>query len=108
MSQERVHAIIVNNLGMTKVSARWVPKLLGPDQRRMRRNMSRTSLALFDADPEQFVKRFVTMGETYLHHFQPQTKQQSQQWNHHRSPAPKKATSVISAGKVITSVFWDS
>ena len=74
ISQQRVHAIIIINLGMTKVSAKWVPKFLGPDQRRMRRNMSRTNLALADADPERFVKRFVTMDETWVHHFQPETK----------------------------------
>ena len=104
MSQKRVHAIIINDLGMTKVSAKWVPKLLGPHQRRLRRNMSRTNLALFDADPE----RFVTMDKTWVHHFQPETKQQSKQWKHHGSPAPKKAKSVISAGKVMVSVFRDS
>ena len=70
--------------------------------------MSRTNLALFDADPERFVKRFVTVDETWVHHFQPKTKQQSKLWKHHGSPAPKKAKSVISARKVMASVFWDS
>ena len=45
------------------------------------------------------------MDETWVHHFQPETKQQ---WKHHGSPAPKKAKSMISAGKVMASVFWDS
>ena len=84
---------------MTKVSARWVPKLLGHDQRPMRRNMSRTNLALLDADPERFFKRYVTMDETWEHHFQPETKQQSKQWKHQGSPAPKIVKSVISAGR---------
>ena len=52
ISQERVHAIIHNHLEMTKVSARWVPKLLGPDQKRLRCNMSKNNLAIFDADPQ--------------------------------------------------------
>ena len=93
---------------MTKVSARWVPKLLGPDQKRLRSNMSKNNLAFFYADPERFIRRFVTMDETWVHHFQPEPKELSKQWKHHGSPAPKKAKSVISAGKVMASIFWDS
>lgn len=108
ISQERVHAIIRNELGMTKVSARWVPKLLSTDQKRIRCNVSRENLAIFNADPEQFLQRFITMDETWVHHFEPETKEQSKQWKHQGSPAPKKAKAVISAGKVMASVFWDS
>ena len=60
ISQERVQAIIHNELNMTKVSARWVPKLLGPDNKRIRHNMSRDNLARFNANPEKFIKQFVT------------------------------------------------
>ncbi|XP_076031923.1 uncharacterized protein LOC143019826 [Oratosquilla oratoria] len=83
-----------------QVSARWVPKLLGPDQKRLRCNMSMNNLAIFDADPQRFIRRFVTMDETLVHHFQPESKEQSKQWKHHGSPAPKKAKSA--------SIFWDS
>ena len=48
------------------------------------------------------------MNETWVHHFQPESKEQSKQWKHHGLPAPKKAKSVISAGKVMASIFWDS
>ncbi|XP_076055186.1 protein GVQW3-like [Oratosquilla oratoria] len=35
ISQEHVHAIIHNHLEMTKISARWVSKLRGLDQKRL-------------------------------------------------------------------------
>ncbi|XP_041354235.1 protein GVQW3-like [Gigantopelta aegis] len=47
ISQERVHAVIHNELQMSNVSARWVPKLHGPDLKRTRLNMSRENLAIF-------------------------------------------------------------
>ncbi|XP_076049729.1 protein GVQW3-like [Oratosquilla oratoria] len=45
VSQERVHAIVHNHLEITKVSAQWVPKLLGPNQKWLQCNMSKNNLA---------------------------------------------------------------
>ena len=47
ISQDRIHAVIHNKLHMSKVSARCVPKLLGPDLKRTRLNMSRENLVSF-------------------------------------------------------------
>ncbi|KAK3084741.1 hypothetical protein FSP39_018193 [Pinctada imbricata] len=55
-----------------------------------------------------FLQRFVTMYETWVHHFTPEAKQQSKQWKHPGAPLPKKAKTVPSAGKVMASVFWDA
>ncbi|UYV68964.1 hypothetical protein LAZ67_6001807 [Cordylochernes scorpioides] len=85
------------HLGLRKLSARWVPKLLTPDQKAVRRKLSSDNLALFEANPEEFV----TMDETWGHHFTPESKQQSMQWRHSGSPPPKKAKTVPSAGKVM-------
>ncbi|XP_076062426.1 histone-lysine N-methyltransferase SETMAR-like [Oratosquilla oratoria] len=94
ISQKHIHAIMHNHLEMTKV-----PKLLGPDQNRLRCNMSKNNLAIFHSDPQRFIRQFVTISETWVHHFQPESREQSKQWKHYRSPAPKKANSVVSAGK---------
>ncbi|UYV84200.1 hypothetical protein LAZ67_X001501 [Cordylochernes scorpioides] len=99
---------IIIILGLRKLSARWVPKLLTPDQKAVRRKLSSDNLALFEANPEEFVNRFVTMNETWAHHFTPESKQQSMQWRHSGSPPLKKAKTVPSAGKVMVSVFWNS
>ena len=92
---------------MKKLSARWVPRLLTVDQKHARFQMSRENLQAFEAEPDNFLRRFVTMDETWVHHFEPESKQQSKQWKHTGSPPPKKAKSVASAGKVMASVFWD-
>ena len=44
----------------------------------------------------------MTMDETWLYHYDPETKKQSVEWRHSDSPQPKK-----SAGKVLASIFWD-
>jgi len=51
--------------------------------------------------------RFVTMEETCLYHYDPQTKQQSMEWRHSRSPRPKTFRLQKSTEIVLTSIFWD-
>ena len=109
ISHERVENILHNKLGMSKVSTRWVLRLLTPDQKLTRLIMSEANLARFEAaDPDRFVERFLTQDKCWVHHFQPETKRQSMQWKHSTSPAPKKAKVVSFAGKMMVSVFWDA
>ena len=82
ISRERVENILHNELGMSKVSARWVPRLLTPDQKLTRLVMSEANLARFAADPDRFVERFLTQDKCWVHHFEPETKRQSMQWKH--------------------------
>lgn len=48
------------------------------------------------------------MDETWVHHYTPETKQQSKQWTEAGCSAPKEAKTIPSAGKVMASVFWDA
>ncbi|UYV76490.1 hypothetical protein LAZ67_14000659 [Cordylochernes scorpioides] len=89
--QIEVDRIMREHLGLRKLSARWVPKHLTLDQKAVRRKLSSDYLALFEANPEEFVNRFVTMDETWAHHFTPESKQQSMQWRHSGSPPPQKS-----------------
>jgi len=47
------------------------------------------------------------MDETWLYHYDPETKQQSVEWRHGGSPRPKKFRVQNSVGKVLASIFWD-
>ncbi|UYV62348.1 hypothetical protein LAZ67_2000218 [Cordylochernes scorpioides] len=51
-------------------------------------------------DPTDFVRRFVTMDETWVHHYTPETKQQSNQWVEAGGSAQKKEKSITSARKL--------
>jgi hypothetical protein len=51
--------------------------------------------------------RLVTVGETWLYHYDPETKQQSMEWRHSGSPHIKKFRVQKSAGKFLASIFWD-
>jgi len=47
------------------------------------------------------------MDETWLYHYDPETKQQSMEWRHSGSPRPKKFRVQKSPGKVLASIFCD-
>jgi len=64
-------------------------------------------LEFFRRDPNNFLSRLVTMYETWLYHYDPETKQQSMEWRHSGSPRPKKFRVQKSAGKFLASNFWD-
>lgn len=108
ISTERIHYILHQELHMKKICARWVPRLLTPEQKRIRMRTSLECLELFKKDSMDFLRRFVTVDETWIHHYTPETKQQSKQWTARGEPTPKKAKTVPSAGKVMATVFWDS
>ena len=93
---------------MSKVSARWVQRMLTGYQKRTRLNISRYLLSRYEDDPSHFIKWVVTQHETWVHHFDTESKMQSKQWKHPDSPHPKKFNMVHSAGKVMASIFWDS
>jgi len=49
----------------------------------------------------------VTIEETWLYHYDPETKQQSMEWRHSGSPRPKTFRVQKSTGKFLASIFWD-
>src|SRR5215469_12487230 len=49
----------------------------------------------------------VTVDKTWLHYYDPETKNQSKEWHQKGSPWPKKFRVQKSAGKVMATVFWD-
>ena len=59
ISLERVENILHKELGMSMVSNRWVPRFLTPDQKLTRLVVSE-NLSVFEADPDDFVERFLT------------------------------------------------
>jgi len=68
-----------------------------PERRskRQRYQSSEQGLEFFRRDPNGFLWRLVTMDETWLYHYDSETKQQSMEWRHSGSPRPKTASSTL-------------
>ena len=78
ISRERVGSIIHEDLDMRKLSAKWVPKCLNADEK-----CCLSTCGIFSAmrDPNDFLSRLVTMDETWLYHYDPETRQSDNQWS---------------------------
>lgn len=107
ISKGSVFKIVRDNLGLSKVSARWVPKQLSADQKLVRKTTSKDLLARHKRQGDGFLHHIVTGDETWIHHSEPESKVQSKQWVRAGSPPPKKFKLSPSAGKVMAIIFWD-
>jgi len=105
ISKERVGYILHEEMDMKKLCTRWVSRLLTADQKCTRMKVSEQCLERFNKNKTDFVHQFITMDEAWIHHYTPESKQQSKQWTEAGCSAPKKTRSVPSAGKVMASVF---
>lgn len=101
-----VHAILTAELGMSRVVARWVPKLLSDAQQLERVRICRQLLHAYRCD-EHFLDRIVTGDESWFHYSEPESKRQSSVWKARDEPTPVKAMTAPSAGKQMATVFWD-
>jgi histone-lysine N-methyltransferase SETMAR len=75
ISKERVGCILHEELDMKKLCARWVTRLLTADQKRTRIKISVQCLERLNKNKTDFVRRFITMDETWIRHYTPESKQ---------------------------------
>ena len=77
ISRERVESIILDDLDMQKLSAKWVPKYLSADQKVDGAICLSNIRNFFGAIQMNSCRaRLVTKEETWLYHYDPETKQQ--------------------------------
>jgi len=65
------------------------------------------NLQCYKTEGEVMLERTVTGDETWVHHYQPETKEASRQRKHKESLTLTKFKVVPSASKVMSTIFWD-
>ena len=106
MNSERVWRIITEDLGMRKVCAKMVPRLLNDGQKKNRVQVCQDILKQLEITPD-LLSRVVTDDESWIFKYDPLTKRQSLEWKSASSPRPKKARLFKSKIKVMLIVFFD-
>jgi len=91
---------------MHRVAAKFVPRLLTPEQKDHRVAICQ-ELRQRALDDPSFMLRVITGDKSWVYGYDPETKQQSSQWKSPGSPRPKKARQSRSTTKSMLILFFD-
>ena len=86
-----VHDILYNKLNMRWICARWIPKMLSEDQKKQRIECCWRQVERFEREGDEFLRRIITVNETWIKLFKPETKEQSTMCKTPGSPSPKNS-----------------
>ena len=89
ISESSVFTILRESLEMRKLFLKWVPRLLTPYQKQQSIEDSECCLELFKRGKKDFLRRYVTMDETWIHHYTPETERSSAEWTAAGESHPK-------------------
>jgi histone-lysine N-methyltransferase SETMAR len=106
INKETVRQILHDNLNMTKVCAKLVPKNLFQEQKDNRKNICCDVMERLKAEPD-LLTHVITCDETWIFQYNPETKRQSMHWKTPTSPRMKKARMRKSKLKAMLIVFFD-
>jgi histone-lysine N-methyltransferase SETMAR len=98
--------ILIENLNIRHIAAKFVPHLLTNDQKQRHVNLCLEVQEKANKDPT-FISRIITRDESWIYGYDPETKQQSFLWKSPQSLKAKKAWQVRSSTKSMLIVFLD-
>ena len=108
VSNDTIHKILHDELGLSKKSARWVPKLLSQEQKEKRVELCKNFIAAVHRHSMSYLDTIVTMDETMVSLHTPETKKQSKRWVKRGQPGPLKARVQASRSKTMILAFFDA
>lgn len=108
LAKPQITEIIHNHLHFTKLSARWIPKILTAENKQLRVETSDGLRHLYNEDPQKVLDSCITEDETWVHHYDPESKHGCMMWTEPGQNPPVKAKGMSSAGKIMLIVFWDA
>ena len=106
MNSESVWTIITEELGMRKICAKMVPRLLTDEQKERRVEVCQDILTRLETDPN-LLGGTITGDESWIFKYDPSTKRHNLEWKSPTSPRPKKARMSKSKVKVVLIAFFD-
>ena len=101
-----VWEILNKILGMTRVYAKFIPKLLRTEQKDLCSEIEQDNLEMV-SDDENVLKKVITGDHSWVYGYDPETKQQSSQWKRPDEPRSKKARQSRNHVKSMLIIFYD-
>ena len=75
-----VFAILHKHLSVRKLCSKCIPRFLTVDQKQQRVEDSKRCLQLFQRNRKGFLRKYVIMDKTWIHHFTPESNKLSAEW----------------------------
>ena len=92
---------------MRRVCARWIPKI-SEEQKKQKIECCRRQVERFEREGDEFLRRIITVNETWIKLYEQETKEQSPVWETPGSPSPEKFKVSPSRKKQMFIVFFDA
>ena len=100
--------ILCERLGLRKICARWVPHLLTDKQKQSRVRPASQVIEKYDKCDPRRLKEIVTGDETWIYHFQPDSKAKNKVWVSSEGDRPVIARRCKTSNRMLYAIFFDS
>ena len=81
--------------------------MLTAEQKERRVEIAEDFIRKFERQGDAFLNNIITVDDTWVYYYEPESKTQSSIWKHPSSPPPKKARVTKSAMKKMFIFFFD-
>ena len=100
--------ILRERLGLHKVCVRWVPHLLTDEQKQSRVRLASQVIENYDKCDPCRLEEIVTGDETWIYHFQPDSKAKNKVWVSSEGDRPVIARRCKTSNRMLYAIFFDS
>ena len=99
---------VLKSCGIRKLSSRFVPRFLTAEMCSRRLLCCEENLSLYQEHGQRFLTNIVTVDESPLSLYSPESKRESSEWCFPNESAPKKLRSGTQHGRCsMLTIFWD-
>ena len=100
--------ILCERLGLRKICACWVPHLLTDEQKQSRVRLASQVIEKYDECDQRHLEEIVTGDETWIYHFQPNSKAKNKVWVSFKGDRPVIASRCKTSNRMLYTIFFDS
>ena len=100
--------ILHERLGQRKICARWVPHLLTDEQKQSRVRLASQVIEKYDKCDPCRLEEIVTGDETWIYHFQPDSKAKYKVWVSSKGDRPVIMHRCKTSNRMLYAIFFDS
>ena len=99
--------ILRERLGLRKICTRWVPHLLTDEQKQSRVRLALQVIEKYDKCDPRRLEEIITSDETWIYHFQPDSKAKSKVWVSSEGDTPVIAHRCKTSNRMLYAIFLD-